>query len=180
MFGFDRNGRVVGSLDSPSLAPGFAPNQWIRIDQTGRVTLRAHKSEMGQGVRTALPAIIAAELGLDLSKVQIEHAEPGPDFADMGTSGSSSMSDSWMMLRQAAAAARAVLIRAAAARWRVTPDDCDTANGAVLHRPTQRTLSFCKRKGRRNRGVRGTVLERNGFEAKVGHEANQVAADGGA
>ena len=142
MFGFDRNGRVVGSLDSPSLAPGFAPNQWIRIDQTSRVTLRAHKSEMGQGVRTALPAIIAAELGLDLSKVQIEHAEPGPDFADMGTSGSSSMSDSWMMLRQAAAAARAVLIRAAAARWRVTPDDCDTANGAVLHRPTQRTLSF--------------------------------------
>jgi len=97
---------------------------------------------MGQGVRTALPAIIAAELGLDLSKVEIEHAEPGPDFADMGTSGSSSMSDSWMMLRQAAAAARAVLIRAAAARWRVTPDDCDTANGAVIHRPTQRTLSF--------------------------------------
>jgi len=142
MFGFDRSGQVIGAIATATRAPGFAPNQWIRIDQTGGVTIRAHKSEMGQGVRTALPAIVAAELGADWSKVQIEHAEPGPDFDDMGTSGSGSVSDSWTPLRQAAAVARLVLVRAAATRWRVAADDCDTENSVVIHRPTRRTLSF--------------------------------------
>ncbi len=142
MFGFDRRGQVIGAIATQTLAPGFAPNQWIRIDQTGSVIIRAHKSEMGQGVRTALPAIIAAELGANWSKVTIEHAEPGPDFDDMGTSGSGSVSDSWTLLRQAAAVARLVLVRAAATRWRVAADDCDTDNGVVIHRPTRRTLSF--------------------------------------
>ena len=142
MFGFDRGGHVIGAIGSQTRAPGFAPNQWIRIDQTGAVTIRAHKSEMGQGVRTALPAIVAAELGADWSKVQVEHAEPGTDFDDMGTSGSGSVSDSWRMLRQAAAVARLVLVRAAATRWRVAEDDCETADSVVIHRPTRRTLSF--------------------------------------
>src|SRR3954466_8843408 len=84
VFGFDRRGQIVGALDAAAPATGFAPNQWIRIDQTGRVTIRAHKSEMGQGVRTALPAIVAAELGANWSQVRVEHAEPGADFADMG------------------------------------------------------------------------------------------------
>ena len=133
---------MIAALDAAPLAPPFAPNQWIRIDQTGRVTVRAHKSEMGQGVRTSLPAIVAAELGAEWATLHIEHAEPGPDFGDMGTSGSGSVSDSYRMLRQAAAAARAVLIRAAATRWRTTPDDCDTDNGFVVHRSTKRKLSF--------------------------------------
>src|SRR5690242_8144149 len=89
VFGFDANGRILRGLSAVAPASGFAPNQWLRVDQSGRVTIRAHKSEMGQGVRTALPAIVAAELGADWSSVRVEHAEPGPDFADMGTSGSS-------------------------------------------------------------------------------------------
>jgi isoquinoline 1-oxidoreductase beta subunit len=78
---------------SLAAAPELAPNQWIAIDTGGRVTIRAHKTEMGQGVRTSLPAIMAAELGASWSSVTIVHAVPGPDFADMGTSGSGSVSD---------------------------------------------------------------------------------------
>ncbi len=142
MFGFDRDGGVIRQLASMS-APGvFAPNQWIRIDQNGRVTVRAHKSEMGQGVRTSIPAIAVAELGADWSSVHIEHAEPGPDFDDMGTSGSSSVPDSWTVLRNAAAAARMTLVTAASTRWRVSAAECDTENGFVIHGATKRRASF--------------------------------------
>ena len=141
VFGFDRNGalRELASAEAPLV---FKPNQWLRVDQNGRVTIRAHKSEMGQGVRTSLPAIAAAELGADWSTVHVEHAEPGPDFDDMGTSGSSSVPDSWTMLRQAAAVARMALVAAAAKRWRVSPSECDTENGFVVHRATKRRTSF--------------------------------------
>src|SRR5512133_934373 len=132
VFGVDRGGKIIAALDKPAPAAGLLPNQWIRIDQNGRVTIRAHKSEMGQGVRTSLPAVVAAELGADWSNVHVEHAEPGPQFADMGTSGSGSVSDSWQMLREAAAVARALLISAAATRWRVAPADCDTAKGRII------------------------------------------------
>src|SRR5689334_23184587 len=135
VFGFDR-GRALRELTSAEAPLMFKPNQWLRVDQSGRVTIRAHKSEMGQGVRTSLPAIAAAELGADWSTVRVEHAEPGPDFDDMGTSGSSSVPDSWMMLRQAAAAARMALVTAAAKQWGVSASECDTENGFVVHRTT--------------------------------------------
>jgi isoquinoline 1-oxidoreductase beta subunit len=140
VFGLDRDGKLLVGLDAAEQA--FRPNQWLKIDQTGRVTIRADKSEMGQGVRTSLPAVVAAELGADWSSVRVEHAEPGPDFPDMGTSGSSSISDGWRQLREAAAGARSVLISAAAARWHVKPAECDTENGFVVHRPTKRQVAF--------------------------------------
>ena len=142
VFGVDRDGAVLRQLASSAAPAVFRPNQWLRVDQSGRVTIRAHKSEMGQGVRTSLPAIAAAELGADWQSVRIEHAEPGPDFDDMGTSGSSSVPDSWQMLRTAAAAARMTLIAAASKRWRVSAAECDTANGFVVHAATKRRASF--------------------------------------
>jgi CO/xanthine dehydrogenase Mo-binding subunit len=138
VFGVDRDGQVVRSLSESTAPIGFAPNQWLRVDQSGRVTIRAHKSEMGQGVRTALPAIVAAELGADWSHVRVEHAEPGPEFTDMGTSGSSSVPDSWPILRNASAAARMTFVAAAASRWHVSVTVCDTENGFVVHAPTNR------------------------------------------
>ncbi|HEX6314886.1 MAG TPA: molybdopterin cofactor-binding domain-containing protein, partial [Gemmatimonadaceae bacterium] len=89
-------------------ATAFTPNQWLTIDETGAVTLILHKSEMGQGVATALPMILADELGADWRQVRVEHAVPGPLFPNMGTSGSGSVSGSWLPLRRAAAAARAM------------------------------------------------------------------------
>lgn len=141
-FGFDDAGAPVALLARAEAPPVFGPNQWFSIDQAGLVTIRAHKSEMGQGVRTALPAIVAAELGADWPAVIVAHAEPGPAFADMGTSGSSSVSDSWQELRKAAATARAMLVLAGAQRWGVPPTECDTAAGFVVHGPSKRRVAF--------------------------------------
>ena len=140
VFGFDPRGIVVARLSRARAE--LAPNQWIAIDSDGRVTIRAHKSEMGQGVRTSLPAIVAAELGADWARVVVVHAEPGAAFRDMGTSGSGSVSDSWRPLRQAAAAARHMLVAAAARQWSVVLDECSALNGFVVHRASNRQLPF--------------------------------------
>lgn len=142
VFGLDPRGNIVASLKSRPARAELAPNQWIAIDRDGRVTIRAHKSEMGQGVRTSLPAIVAAELGADWSRVVVVHAEPGPAFRDMGTSGSGSVSDSWRTLRQAAATARHMLVSAASRQWSVASDECDASNGFVVHRSSNRRLPF--------------------------------------
>jgi isoquinoline 1-oxidoreductase beta subunit len=138
----DTKSGIVSRLAGPALPAALAPNPWVSIDDTGRVTIRAHKSEMGQGVRTALPAIVAAELGADWSRVTVLHAEPGPSFADMGTSGSGSVSGSWQQLRRAAATARHLLIAAAAKQWNAGADECEATNGVVRHRATNRQLPF--------------------------------------
>jgi isoquinoline 1-oxidoreductase beta subunit len=110
----------------------FSPNPWLAIDRSGKVTLTASYSEMGQGSRTAIPMLLAEELGADWSQVEIRHARPGPDFPDMRTSGSSSIQDAWNPLRHAGAAAREMLIAAAAARWGVGAATCRTAEGRVI------------------------------------------------
>lgn len=120
----------------------WEPNQWIAISPDGVVTLVLDKSEMGQGVSTALPMIMAEELGADWDAVHVEHARPGPSFSDMGTAGSGSVMDGWRVQRTAAAAARELLITAAAMRWRVDPRECDTRDGAVVHRGSRRSLPF--------------------------------------
>ena len=113
-------------------AAKFSPNPWLAIDRSGRVTLTASYSEMGQGVRTAVPMLLAEELGADWSRVIIRHAHPGKDFPDMRTSGSSSVVDAWNPLRLAGAAAREMLIAAAAAKWGLNAADCRTEKGFVV------------------------------------------------
>jgi isoquinoline 1-oxidoreductase beta subunit len=119
----------------------LSPNPWISIDAAGKVTLTAHRSEMGQGARTALPMILAEELGADWSKIELRHARPGPRFPNMRTSGSSSVVEEWNPLRQAGAVAREMLIGAAAARWQVSPASCRTQHGSVVH-TGGRSLAF--------------------------------------
>jgi isoquinoline 1-oxidoreductase beta subunit len=123
------------SLDEIFAEPAratFEPNGWIRIDSDDLVTLTVGKSEMGQGVRTALPMILAEELGADWSKVRLRQASPGPQFTRLGTGGSFSVSGSWPMLRLAGATAREMLIAAAARRWNVEPAALRTENGFVI------------------------------------------------
>lgn len=119
-------------VKTTAAAAAFAPSPWLAIDGAGRVTLTVHRSEMGQGARTALAMILAEELGADWSDVAIRHATPGPDFPDMRTSGSSSVVDSWLPLRQAGAAAREMLRAAAAARWGVPAASCRVDRGMVV------------------------------------------------
>src|SRR4051795_5416829 len=93
------NGRRLFGADSPN---EFKPNGWVRIDPDGTVTLTIGKSEMGQGVRTALAMMLADELGADWSRIKLMQASPGPGFEDLGTGGSGSMEDGWAMMRSAA------------------------------------------------------------------------------
>src|SRR5438477_12011888 len=100
----------------------FRPNGWIQIDQNGAITLTIGKSEMGQGVRTSLAMILADELGADWTRIKIVQASPSTEFKDLGTGGSGSMEDGWV-LRRAAAAARAMLTTVAATRWKVSSNE---------------------------------------------------------
>ncbi|MEO7724150.1 MAG: molybdopterin cofactor-binding domain-containing protein [Chthoniobacterales bacterium] len=123
-------------------AASFQPNGWIRIDAQGAVTITLGKSEMGQGVRTALPMILADELGAYWSRVKTVQAMPGPGFKRLGTGGSGSVQGSWKPLREAAAAAREMLTEAAAKQWNVDPATCSTEAGAVHHAGSGRRLEF--------------------------------------
>jgi isoquinoline 1-oxidoreductase beta subunit len=124
-----------------SNAEPFAPNAWIRLDESGDVTILVHKSEMGQGVWTALPMIVAEEMDVDWRRVRAERAPTRPDL-ETATGGSSSVSDSYMPLRRAGAAARAMLVAAAAKRWGVAESECATSAGEVIHAVTRRRLAY--------------------------------------
>ena len=128
--------------------PAFAPNGFIRIGTDGRITLIMNQVEMGQGVYTAMPQLLAEELEVGLDQVQLEHAPPNdklyanPFFGDQETGGSSSVRGFYEPLRRAGAAARMMLVAAAAQTWDVDPASCRAKHGAVLHGPTGRKLSY--------------------------------------
>src|SRR6266849_3774444 len=117
-------------------------NAWVRITPDNRVTLILGKSEMGQGAMTALPMILAEELYLDWKQVSVEQAPTDPKIYDHGTGGSGSVAGSWLPLRQAGAAAREMLIAAAAKKWEVSPDTCKAQNGYVLHGHPERSFRY--------------------------------------
>lgn len=101
---------------------------WVRIDSNGEITFVSARSEMGQGISSAVPMILADELGVDWRDVKIEQA-----LNSFGTGGSGSVAGSWMPMRQAGTAARVMLIQAAAQRWNVSPATCAVRGGAVWH-----------------------------------------------
>ncbi len=126
----------------------FAPNAFIRINSTGKTTLVLPQAEMGQGVYTAIAMILAEELDADFAQVAIEHGPPSdklygnPLFGIQVTGNSNSIRAFWNKLREAGAAARAMLIAAAAAQWQVDPDSCSASNGKVTHTASNRTLTY--------------------------------------
>src|SRR6266480_6906619 len=115
---------------------------WVRITPDNRVTLILGKSEMGQGIMTALPMILAEELCVDWKQVKVQQAPTNPKIYDLGTGGSGSVAGSWLPLRQAGAAAREMLIAAAAKRWEVGTDTCKAKNGFVVHGHPERSLRY--------------------------------------
>jgi len=115
---------------------------WVRITPDNRVTLILGKSEMGQGAMTALPMILAEELSVDWNQVKVEQAPANPKVYDHGTGGSGSVAGSWLPLRRAGAAAREMLITAAAERWSVNRDTCVAKDGGVLHGARQNFLTY--------------------------------------
>lgn len=116
----------------------FAPNAWLRLTGDGRVTVICASSEMGQGVLTAIPMLLAEELDADWSRVRVEQAPvdkayANPMFGMQATGGSTTVRAHWEPLRKAGAAAREMLVAAAAARWKVGADECRTERGQVIH-----------------------------------------------
>ncbi len=126
---------------------GFSPNAWLRIVSDGRITIRIHHSEMGQGVTTGLAMIVADEFDADWQAVQVEIApvEPiykNPAFSVQMTGDSTSTRTSWDPLRKAGAVARALLLAAAAQTWGVPVAECRAAQSLITHAPTGRTLGY--------------------------------------
>ncbi len=142
LLGFTLPGRTQERADR------FAPNAFIRIDRDGRVTLMMHKVEMGQGTYTSMPMLLAEELEVDLAQVRLEHAPPDdalyaePLFGVQETGGSTSVRGNFEPLRRAGAAARTLLVAAAAQTWKVTATSCRAERGEVVHAPTGRRLGY--------------------------------------
>jgi len=132
----------AGSSTSPAPTTSFAPNVWVRIDADNTVTILAAKSEMGQGIMTALAMLVAEELDADWAKVRVEQALADRQYGDQKTDGSSSISDSFLMMRSAGSVARAFFVSAAAQTWGVKQSTCRTEKGAVIHPPSGKRLSY--------------------------------------
>ncbi|TDQ16575.1 isoquinoline 1-oxidoreductase beta subunit [Algoriphagus boseongensis] len=121
----------------------FAPNVYISLSSDNEVILVAHRSEMGTGIRTSLPMIMADELGADWKKVKIIQAEGDEDkYGNQNTDGSFSVRMFYEPMRKAGATARQMLINAAANKWGVDPSECTTENSQVLLNGSSKKVDF--------------------------------------
>ena len=120
----------------------FSPNAYLRITPDNKVTIVVARSEMGQGVRTALPMILAEELEADWKQIEIEQAGASTLFGDQTTGGSASIRTTWDPMRKAGAIAREMLISAAALTWGVPRSSCSAENGHIKHAASNRSLSY--------------------------------------
>ncbi|WNG35623.1 xanthine dehydrogenase family protein molybdopterin-binding subunit [Archangium minus] len=132
----------TSSQAQESAVPGLNPNVFVHVAPDGQVTIVCHRSEMGQGIRSSLPVLIADELGADMARVKITQADGDPAYGDQNTDGSNSVRGIYEDMRRVGATARTMLIAAAAKRWKVAPDTCEASDHVVLHRPSGRKLGF--------------------------------------
>jgi len=118
---------------------------WVSIAPTGIVTIKNHRSEMGQGTFQAIPQMIAEELEVDMQQIQIEFAAANPNkFGPQPQEGSFSIRGWYQQLLRVGATALEMLISAAAAEWKVAPIECYALNGEVIHRPSGTKTGYGK------------------------------------
>ena len=146
VIGFYLPGKFEASAAALPAEPS-ALNAWVRIAPDNTVTLMIDKSEMGTGVTTSLPMLLAEELEFDWRKVKFEFAPAAPQYFNplfglQGTGGSTSVRASWEPLTKAGAAAREMLVATAARRWYVEPSACHVDDGAVVHTATGKRLTY--------------------------------------
>ena len=125
-------------------------NAWVVIKPDDTAVIRIARSEMGQGTLTGLAQLVAEELECDWKKVAWEYPTPGQNIArkrvwkDMATGGSRGIRESHLYVRQGGAAARMMLVKAAADQWKVKAEECTVANGVITHAATKKTTTFGK------------------------------------
>jgi isoquinoline 1-oxidoreductase beta subunit len=128
--------------DTPKTS-AWTPNVFVGLDTDGSVTIVAHRSEMGTGIRTTLPMVLADELGADWNRVRVQQAlGEATLYGSQNTDGSCSIRDFYEIMRASGATARVMLERAAAAQWNVPAAECKAINHEVVHTPTGRKAGF--------------------------------------
>src|SRR5215471_20444980 len=140
------NGKIE-ALDAAPDANKIAVDAWVRISPDNKVTIVVSQAEMGQGIMSTLPAVLADELGADWDSVQLEMsgaaaAYRNPRIDWQFTGNSESTMSFFELMRQVGASAREMLISAAAERWRVAPSSCVADRGWILHRKTGKRFLF--------------------------------------
>jgi isoquinoline 1-oxidoreductase beta subunit len=135
--------RATALANPKSGESGFVPNAFLRIAPDGTIVIYSKGPEIGQGVKTSFPMIIAEELDADWSRVRVEQAAVNPAvFGRQSAGGSRSIPMAWDQLRRAGATGRAMLIAAAAQEWKVSESECSTQDSTVLHEASNRRLSY--------------------------------------
>ncbi|MFK7936914.1 MAG: molybdopterin cofactor-binding domain-containing protein [Saprospiraceae bacterium] len=160
---------AVRKYSGTGLGEGDSINAWIRIAPDNTITLAVPRAEMGQGVYTSLPQLIAEELEVDMSKIKVIHPQPESPYTNnfvvtqeypnifksysametiysflpiVATGGSTSVTDAWNNMRYAGATAREMLKRAAAEQWGISVGDCQAANGEIINQKSKARLRY--------------------------------------
>jgi isoquinoline 1-oxidoreductase beta subunit len=123
---------------------GFAPNAFLQIGTDGSIIIMAKNPEIGQGVKTSLPMIIAEELGVAWQDVTVQQAPLDSRMRPQFAGGSTAVKTNWATMRKAGAVAREMLLQAAADRWKTGKENCYAGAGAVHHRGDGRKLSYAE------------------------------------
>ena len=139
--------RLLNASGKEEALSGFKPNVWFEIRPDNKVVITIGASEMGQGVHTALPMIIADELEADWKQIQVRQGPAGNEFKnpilnDQLTVASASVRGFYEPLRKAGAAGRAMLVKAAAESWKVPESECKAVLGTVKHEKSNRSLTY--------------------------------------